>query len=76
MDLKCYLNIYKLNDELFLIYGGMEGRMSKRNICLYNTSKNEVTKIGRELMDQLRKQAKNSRKLSSIITSISKESIL
>ncbi len=76
MDLKCYLNIYKIDDELFLIYGGMEGRMSKRNICLYNTSKNEVTKIGRELMEQLRKQAKNSRKLSSIITSISKESIL
>ena len=76
MDLKCYLNIYKLNDELFLIYGGMEGRVSKRNVCLYNTVKNEVTKIGRELMEQIRKQAKNSRKLSSIITTISKDSIL
>ena len=76
MDLKCYLNIYKLNDELFLIYGGMEGRVSKRNVCLYNTTKNEVTKIGRELMEQIRKQAKNSRKLSSIITTISKESIV
>ena len=76
MDLKCYLNIYKLNDELFLIYGGMEGRVSKRNVCLFNTTKNEVTKIGRELMDQIRKQAKNSRKLTSIITTISKESIV
>ena len=75
MDLKCYLNIYKLNDELFLIYGGMEGRISRRNICLYNTIKNEVTKIGKELMEQIRKQAKNSRKLSSIITTISKDSI-
>ena len=76
MDLKCYLNIYKLNDELFLIYGGMEGRVSKRNVCLYNTTKNEVTKIGRELMEQIRKQARNNRKLSSIITTISKESIV
>ena len=76
MDLKCYLNIYKLNDELFLIYGGMEGRLSKRNVCLYNTSKNEVTKIGRELMEELRKQAKNSRKLTSLISTISKESIV
>ena len=76
MDLKCYLNIYKLNEELFLIYGGMEGRVSKRNVCLYNTVKNEVTKIGKELMDQIRKEAKNSRKLSSIITTISKESIV
>ena len=76
MDLKCYLNIYKLNDELFLIYGGMEGRVSKRNVCLYNTAKNEVTKIGRDLMEQIRKQAKNSRKLSSIITTISRESIV
>ena len=76
MDLKCYLNIYKLNDELFLIYGGMEGRVSKRNVCLYSTVKNEVTKIGKELMEQIRKQAKNSRKLSSIITTISKDSIL
>ena len=76
MDLKCYLNIYKLNDELFLIYGGMEGRVSKRNVCLYNAAKNEVTKIGRELMEQIRKQARNNRKLSSIITNISKESII
>ena len=76
MDLKCYLNIYKLNDDLFLIYGGMEGRVSRRNVCLYNTSKNEVTKIGRELMDEIRKQAKFSRKLTSIITTISKESIV
>ena len=76
MDLKCYLNIYKLNEELFLIYGGMEGRVSKRNVCLYNTVKNEVTKIGKELMEQIRKEAKNSRKLSSIITTISKESII
>ena len=76
MDLKCYLNIYKLNEELFLIYGGMEGRVSKRNVCLYNTVKNEVTKIGKELMEQIRKEAKNSRKLSSIITTISKESIV
>ena len=75
MDLKCYLNIYKLNDELFLIYGGMEGRISRRNVCLYNTVKNEVTKIGKELMEQIRKQAKNSRKLSSIITTISRDSI-
>ena len=76
MDLKCYLNIYKLSDELVLIYGGMEGRVSKRNVCLYNTNKNEVTKIGRELIELIRKQAKNSRKLTSIITSISKESIV
>jgi hypothetical protein len=76
MDLKCYLNIYKLNEELFLIYGGMEGRVSKRNVCLYNTVKNEVTKIGKELMEQIRKEAKNSRKLSSIVTTISKESIV
>ena len=76
MDLKCYLNIYKLNDDLVLIYGGMEGRVSRRNVCLFNVVKNEVTKIGRELMEQIRKQAKSSRKLSSIITTISKESIV
>ena len=75
MALKCYLNIYKLNDELFLIFGGFEGREIRRNVCLYNTVKNEITKIGRELMDRLRKEAKNSRKLSSIITTISRESI-
>ena len=76
MDLKCYLNIYRLNEEMFLIYGGMEGRVSKRNVCLFNTAKNEVTKIGKELMELIRKQAKNSRKLSSILTTISKESIV
>ena len=36
MDLKCFLNLYPLNDFLMLIYGGLESRQSHRNACVYN----------------------------------------
>lgn len=71
VNLKSYLNIYPLNNELILAYGGMTARKSQRTICVINLVKKEVGKVERRLMETLRAQAKQSRRLSSIVSSIS-----
>ena len=75
MDLKCFLNLYPLNDFLMLIYGGLESRQSKRNACVYNLVKAEMTKIDRQLMEELRNEAKDNKLLNKIVMSVSKNSI-
>ena len=75
MDLKCFLNLYPLNDFLMLIYGGLESRQSKRNACIYNLVKAEMTKIDKNLMEELRNESKNDKLLNNIIMSVSKNSI-
>ena len=75
MDFKCFLNLYPLNDYLVLIYGGMESRDSKRNACVYNLVKTEMTKIDKNLMEELRNEAKTNKLLSNIVASVSRSSI-
>ena len=75
MDLKCFLNLYPLNDFLMLIYGGLESRQSKRNACVYNLVKAEMTKIDKNLMEELRNEAKGNKLLNKIVMSVSKNSI-
>ena len=67
MDFKNYLNIYPLNDYLLLIYGAFESRASKRNACVYHLIKAEMNIINKNLMDDLRNEAKNNKVLSSIV---------
>ena len=75
MDLKCFLNLYPINDFLMLIYGGLESRQSKRNSCIYNLVKAEMTKIDKQLMEEIRNEAKDNKLLNRIVMSVSKNSI-
>ena len=75
MDFKNYLNIYPLNDYLLLIYGAFESRASKRNACVYHLIKPEMNIINKNLMDDLRNEAKNNKVLSSIVASVSRSSM-
>ena len=75
MDLKCFLNLYPLNDFLMLIYGGLESRQSKRNACIFNLVKVEMTKIDKNLLEEIRNEAKNNKLLNNIVMSVSKNSI-
>ena len=75
MDLKCFLNLYPLNDFLMLIYGGLESRQSKRDACIYNLVKAEMTKIDKNLMEELRNETKGNKFLNRIVMSVSKNSI-
>ena len=75
MDLKCFLNLYPLNDFLMLIYGGLENRELKRNACIYNLVKAEMTKIDKNLMEELRLEAKTNKVLNTIVMSVSKSSV-
>ena len=75
MDLKCFLNLYPINDFLMLIYGGLESRQSKRNACIYNLVKAEMTKIDKQLMEEIRNEAKDNKLLNRIVMSVSKNPI-
>ena len=75
MDLKVFLNIYPLNDFLMLIYGGLENRENKRNACIYNLVKAEMTKIDKNLMEELRHEAQTNKVLNTIVMSVSKSSV-
>ena len=75
MDLKCFVNFYPLNDFLMLIYGGLESRQSKRDACIFNLVKDEMTKIDRNIMEELRSESKNNKFLNNIIMSVSRNSI-
>ena len=75
MDLKCFVNFYPLNDFLMLIYGGLESRQMKRDACIFNLVKDEMTKIDRNIMEELRTESKNNKFLNNIVMSVSKSSI-
>ena len=75
MDFKNHLNFYPLNDYLLLIYGAFESRLSKRNACVYHLIKAEMNSIDKNLMEDLRNEAKNNKLLSSIVASVSRASM-
>jgi len=75
MDLKCFINFYPLNDFLMLIYGGLESRQMKRDACIFNLVKDEMTKIDRNIMEELRSESKNNKFLNNIVMSVSRNSI-
>lgn len=75
MDFKCFMNLYPLNDYLVLLYGAIENRSVGRNACVYNLVKSEMDKIDKNLLDELRAEAKTSKLLDKIVTSVSKSSI-
>ena len=74
MDFKCHLNIYPLNDYLILIYGAIASRLNKRRACVFHLIKTEMNNIDSKILDELRLEAKNNKVLSSIISSVSKNS--
>ena len=75
MDLKCFVNFYPLNDFLMLIYGGLESRQMKRDACIFNLVKDEMTKIDKNIMEELRNESKNNKFLNNIVMSVSRNSI-
>ena len=75
MDLKCFINFYPLNDFLMLIYGGLESRQMKRDACIFNLVKDEMTKIDRNIMEELRAESKNNKFLNNIVMSVNRNSI-
>ena len=75
MDFKSHMNYYPLNDYLLLMYGAFESRASKRNACVYHLIKAEMNPIDKNLMEDLRNEAKNNKLLSSIVASVSRSSM-
>ena len=70
IDLKSLMNIYPLNTDLILLYGGVVFRGSSRSVCIFNITKSEITKIQPKMLETLRIEAKKSKKLSTIISGL------
>ena len=70
IDLKSLVNIYPLNSDLILLYGGVVFRGSGRSVCMFNLTKSEINKIDNKIMEELRIEAKKSKKLNNIITGL------
>jgi hypothetical protein len=64
------MNIYPLNSDLILLYGGVTFRGNSKTVCIFNIAKSEINKIQPMLLENLRIEAKKSRKLSSIISGL------
>ena len=75
IDLKTLMNIYPLNSDLILLYGGVVFRGSSRSVCIFNIIKSEITKIQPKILETLRIEAKKSKKLSTIISAITSKSV-
>ena len=75
IDLKSLMNIYPLNTDLILLYGGVVFRGSSRSVCLFNITKSEITKIQPKILETLRIEAKKSKKLSTIISGLTSKSV-
>ena len=69
-DLRSLMNIYPLNSDLLLLYGGVSFRGNNKTVCIFNIPKSEINKIQPMLLENLRIEAKKSRKLSSIISGL------
>jgi hypothetical protein len=55
------MNIYLLNTDLILLYGGVVFRGSSRNVWIINITKSEITKIRPKILETLRIEAKKSK---------------
>ena len=65
------MNIYPLNCDLILLYGGVVFRGNNKSVCIFNLAKSEIIKIDQKIMDNLRIEAKKSKKLNIIISGLS-----
>ena len=66
-DLRSLMNIYPLNNDLILLYGGVSFRGNSKSVCVFNIPRSEINKIQSNLLETLRIEAKRNKKLSTII---------
>jgi hypothetical protein len=71
IDLKSLINIYPLNCDNILLFGGIQFRGNNKGICIFNVFKSEIKSVETKMLEQLRIQAKKNQKLSYILKTIS-----
>lgn len=70
LNLRSYLNVVPLNHEIYLLYGAVSPRGSKKTVCVLNLSKGEVGKVDKSLIEAIRREAQTNSKMNSIVSSI------
>ena len=74
IDLKSLMNVYPINNDLVLFYGGITFRGNSKRICVFNITKSEVNKIQPKILETLRIESKKNKKLSTIISGLLSQS--
>ena len=74
IDLKSLMNVYPINNDLVLFYGGITFRGNSKSICVFNITKSEVNKIQPKILETLRIESKKNKKLSTIISGLLSQS--
>ena len=64
------MNVFPLTNSILLAYGGESGRNPKQVVFVINLAKGEITKIDKQLAEQLKIESKKSVKLNSIVSSL------
>ena len=67
IDLRSYMNMYPINNDLLLLYGGVTFRNTTKSLCVFSLVKNEVNKISQKMLKSLRIEAQKNRQLSAIV---------
>ena len=47
------MNVYPINNDLVLFYGGITFRGNSKSICVFNITKSEVNKIQPKILETL-----------------------
>ena len=65
IDLRSYMNVYAINNDLLLLYGGVTFRNNTKSLAVLSLVRNEVNKISQKMLNSLRIEAKKNRQLSA-----------
>ena len=68
--LKTLLNLFPLSNNLLLAYGGQTGRNQTKSVCVINLAKGEITKVTKQMAEELKAESKKNVKLNSIVSTL------
>ena len=64
------MNLFPLSNNLLLAYGGQTGRNQTKSVCVINLAKGEITKVTKQMAEELKAESKKNVKLNSIVSTL------
>ena len=70
LNLKTYLSVVEINNDLFLIHGGYVAKKPKRAVSVLDKERKIMLKCDRKMMEKIREEAKASKRINAIVSSL------
>jgi hypothetical protein len=70
LNLKTYLSVVEINNDMFLIHGGYVAKKPKRAVSVLDKERKIMLKCDRKMMEKIREEAKASRRINAIVSSL------